>query len=285
MYDDSVTVIYHKNCPDGFGAAWAAHAKYPNAHFVAMSYNEPMPDLDDPKLLYIVDFSFKRDQMLKFHNQLGTENVILLDHHETALAELADIPNCIVSQENSGAIMTWDYLFPETEAPAILRYIEDRDLWRWELPHSREISAYIASWFNDRTFDRWNLLSHEIDHEFERVAIEGAAILRTHQQLIEQVCSYAHTVVIDGHEVPAAQSGILQSEIGEHLLEKYPKAPFAAIYVKENHRTRWSLRAREGGHNVAVTATNFQGGGHAAAAGFSIHTPRKPIVIKANVRT
>ena len=146
--------------------------------------------------------------------------------------------------------MTWRHLFPLHEAPKILQYVEDRDLWRWKLPNSRAVNAYIASWFNDRKFQRWNILSREIDHEFETVVIVGNAVLRAHQQMTEQACSYAHNVVIDGHNVPAVQSGVLQSEIGEHLLDKYPKAPFAAIYIQENNRTRWSLRAREGEHNV-----------------------------------
>ena len=50
-------------------------------------------------------------------------------------------------------------------------------------------------------------------------------------------------------------------------------------HILKHPRTRWSLRGREGGHNVAFTATIFQGGEHAAAAGFSIQTPREPIVI------
>ena len=284
MKEKSVTVLYHKDCHDGFGAAWAAHMRYPEASFIPVSYNDPMPDLvspdgGGPKLVYILDFSFPQEQMLELHNRFGAGNVILLDHHETAATELAGLPNCHVSQEHSGAIMTWNHLFPQFEAPTILKYVEDRDLWKWELPQSREVSAYIASWFNDRTFIRWKILSREIDYEFNEVAISGSAILRTHQQLVEQACAYAHTVVIDGLEVPAVESGVLQSEIGEHLLQKFPGAPFAAIYVQEERRTRWSLRARDGRHNLANTAARFQGGGHASAAGFSIRKPRRAMCL------
>ena len=282
MNSKSVTVIYHKNCQDGFGAAWAANARYPAAKFVAMSYNEPMLDIGDPDLIYILDFSFKREKMTELHQQFGAENVILMDHHETALAELDGMPNCEISQEHSGAIMTWHHLFPLHEAPRILKYVEDRDLWRWQLPNSRAVNAYLDSWFNDRTFQRWNILSREIDHAFESTVVAGTTILRAHQKLIEQACSYAHTVIIDGHDVPAVQSGVLQSEIAEHLLEKYPEAPFAAIYIQEDHRTRWSLRARDGEHNVANTAAKFEGGGHASAAGFTIRRPRATLSLSAS---
>ena len=40
---------------------------------------------------------------------------------------------------------------------------------------------------------------------------------------------------------------------------------------------RWSLRARDGEHNVAVTATKFGGVSPAAAAGLSIRQPRQTI--------
>ena len=32
---------------------------------------------------------------------------------------------------------------PDEELPAILAYVRDKDLWRWELPHSRAVAAAL----------------------------------------------------------------------------------------------------------------------------------------------
>ena len=261
-------VVYHKDCPDGFGAAWAAHKRLPDAEYIPMAYHEPLPDLLHAGRMFILDFSFDRDEMARLSDLLGPENVELLDHHATAEEELSGLPNCHVDLTCSGAMLAWRRFFPEQAAPALIEYVQDRDLWKWELPDSRAVSAYIGSWFDDRTFARWDVLDSEISSDYDRVVSEGYAILRASRQLVEQACDSAHIVSIDGHDVPAVNSAVLQSEIGERLRELYPGAPFAAIYTRQKKLTRWSLRSAGGGHDVSRTARRLGGGGHPAAAGF-----------------
>ena len=49
----------------------------------------------------------------------------------------------------SGAVLAWDYFFggPSTGRPRpwIVEYVQDRDLWAWKLPRSKEVSAYLRS--------------------------------------------------------------------------------------------------------------------------------------------
>lgn len=264
-----IAVIYHKDCVDGFGGAWAVSKRLPDAVYIPLRYGENPPDLQDFQQLYIIDFSFNREVMIRLHEEMGVENVILLDHHVTAQDTLRGVSNCHIDLGRSGAALAWQFFFRGAEVPTLLRYVEDRDLWRWALPNSRAVSAYIASWFGDRTFARWDSMAREVETRFDTVVSEGNAILRANKQLIEQVCNYAHTVTLDGYDVMAVPSGVLQSEIGEHLLELYPDTPFVGIYVKDKECTRWSLRSRDGGHNVAQTARNLGGGGHPSAAGFT----------------
>jgi hypothetical protein len=41
----------------------------------------------------------------------------------------------------SGATISWDFFHGEKPVPAMLRYIEDCDIWRWALLNSKEFSA------------------------------------------------------------------------------------------------------------------------------------------------
>ena len=47
--------------------------------------------------------------------------------------------------------------------PGMDPYLEDRDLWRWKLPASRQVSAAIASYPFD--FEVWNHLAGGLEGE------------------------------------------------------------------------------------------------------------------------
>jgi len=81
-----IHVFYHSKCYDGFGAAYACWKKFGDkAKYHAVSYGYPPPDVSGSHL-YIVDFSYKKDELFalkkKFHQ------VVVLDHHKTAWEEL-----------------------------------------------------------------------------------------------------------------------------------------------------------------------------------------------------
>ena len=277
---DNLLVMYHAHCADGFGAAWAFSKRFPDARFVAMNYGDDLPDLTDVTSVYLVDFSLPCPVMEQLHERLGVDNVVLLDHHETSAQNLVGMPNCHIDQTRSGAVLAWEHCFPDKPVPVILRYVQDRDLWTWELPDSRAVNAYIASWSGGGTFDRWDQMADEIAHSFGSVTMAGSAILRSQGQMVATTASQARYASIDGHRVPLVQSAVLASELGEKLLELHPDAPFAAIYCRDGATTvRYSLRARAGGHNVAQTAERFDGGGHPAAAGFKMRSAASHLVL------
>lgn len=75
-------MIYHANCADGFGAAWAAWMRWGNAvEYVPASYGQSPPDVLDKHVL-IGDFSYKREQLEAIAT--GAASIIILDHHKTA---------------------------------------------------------------------------------------------------------------------------------------------------------------------------------------------------------
>ena len=64
MQRAKTAVIYHASCPDGFGAAWAAHRVLgERAQYLPMNHGDPIPQMDDDARVYILDFSFDRERM------------------------------------------------------------------------------------------------------------------------------------------------------------------------------------------------------------------------------
>lgn len=249
-------VLYHADCSDGFGAAWALWKKFPSARFVSVKHGQPPPsDLKDRRVV-IVDFSYSRPILEAMASE--TKELLVLDHHITAERTLEGFPNAYFDQTKSGAVLSWEWAHG-TAAPWLLQYIQDKDLWAWVLPGSREINAALASYpFDFTVWDRFTQASLEQ---------EGRAILRYEQELVGKLAAQATMVEFQGVVVPSVQSAILTSQIGERLS---PHHPFCLIWHDRDGRRYFSMRSRADGTDVGTIAASFGGGGHTHAAGFSV---------------
>jgi oligoribonuclease NrnB/cAMP/cGMP phosphodiesterase (DHH superfamily) len=262
--------LYHKNCTDGLGAALAVHewlkeqGRLGDCEFQPVQYGDTPPDVAEQDVI-IVDFSFPRDILLEMEKK--SSSLIVIDHHKTAQAELGDLDFAIFDMDKAGCILTWEYLFPDTPPPLLFEYLQDRDLWRWELPQSRELSAALRSHKPD--FDVWeNFLSPKAVKDLKG---EGVAILRYQQSHVDMVLAdKPATAEIGGHNVPCINTTTLISEIGNELARGQP---FAAMYFDLPDKRVFSLRSDENGVDVAEIAKQYGGGGHKHAAGFTVQKP------------
>jgi oligoribonuclease NrnB/cAMP/cGMP phosphodiesterase (DHH superfamily) len=265
-------VLYHADCTDGFGAAWALWKRFPSARFLAVKHGFPPPEGLDGRRIVIVDFSYARHELEAMAKQAA--NLVVLDHHITAERALAGLPFAHFDQKKSGAVLAWEWGH-DTPAPWLLQYIQDKDLWSWALPMSREINAALASHpFDFRTWDGFTQ---------DTLAAEGRAILRYENELVGKITEGAQIISFHGHAVPVVQSAILNTQIGARLT---PGHPFCVIWHERDGRRYYSLRSAEEGADVAAIATAYGGGGHAHAAGFSLpmepgeHLPLDPLARK-----
>ena len=253
-------VLYHGQCLDGFAAAWVAFHKFGGAaEYRAVQYGEPLKVPIEGREVVILDFSYPRDVLLEMKGR--AESLLVLDHHVTAQQDLAGLDFAHFDLERSGCTITWDHYFPGQGRPWLLPYIEDKDLWRWKLPQSEEVTAALQSY--SRSFKMWDKIAKK---GVEALIAEGRPILRYKNRLIETAASRVKFVELDGHRIPVVTSCVLQSEIGGRLAKDHP---FVAIVFEQEGRRIWSLRSHEkGGVNVAEIAKRHGGGGHANAAGF-----------------
>ena len=132
-------VIYHADCTDGFGAAYSAWKLLGNrAEYHSCKHGTVPPDIKG-KNVVILDFSFDNSTTKKMIEE--AEALLIIDHHKSAMVELHDISNTQFDMTKSGAILAWEFFHPGKEPPKFIRYIQDRDLWKWELEYSKEFSA------------------------------------------------------------------------------------------------------------------------------------------------
>ena len=73
-------VLYHGDCPDGFGAAWAAwKALGEAASYLPVQHGDPPPALPREARVVLVDFSYPRAALLDLRSRV--RDLLVLDHH------------------------------------------------------------------------------------------------------------------------------------------------------------------------------------------------------------
>jgi uncharacterized protein len=271
-------VISHSPCLDGFTAAWAMWLRYPDAEFVPGVYGQDPPDCTG-RDVYLLDFSYKRPVMEKI--ALEARRVVVLDHHKTAEAELAGFAESFTpyqfvdvairfDMDKSGARLAWEYFHPGEEVPLFVRLVEDRDLWRFALPDSRELNAVFFSY--DYDFEQWNALNRQLKSAagYAVLADAGRAILRKQDKDVRELVGKTSVVRrIGGTMVPCANLPYTLASDAGNLMAL--DAPFAATWWAD--AAGWfnfSLRSFEGGYDVSDVAKTYGGGGHKHAAGFRV---------------
>lgn len=309
MHVEKPLVIYHSPCLDGFTAAWACWLKYPEAEFVPAAYGQEPPDCEG-RDVYLLDFSYKYDVMLEMYRK--AKSIVVLDHHKTAEAELASMfadgwLGGSFAMEKSGARLAWEFFHPDKAVPRLVRYVEDRDLWRFALDHSKSINAALFS--HEYDFEVWSRLAKRMEESSIEGPVgllnfieEGEAIERKHMKDVRELvgklkhwrrfkrllqhgdvectqdmdCECCNELVgwLDGDgqliQVPCANLPYVYASDAAGLMAE--GAPFAATYYQDaDGAFVFSLRSRgEGGADVSEVAARYGGGGHKHAAGFRV---------------
>ena len=265
-----IIIIYHGDCPDGFGGAWAAWKKFGDkAEYIPGYYNNTAPpDLHD-KEIYFIDFVYPDEVTYKWLK--NNKRVTVIDHHFSKEALAKQTKEYSFSLDHSGAVLAWKYFHPGKLVPKMLEYIEDRDLYKWELPYSRAIGIFIDSF--PRDFKIWSKFIGELgsSSKFKKAVEKGEVIVKYEAELVGKLINEgAKLVNFEGHEVFVMNAPHeFASDIGSILSAK--QGPFSIIWSEERDLIRVSLRAaRDSKFDVSKLAAKYGGGGHKAASGFRL---------------
>jgi hypothetical protein len=324
-------IVFHSPCMDGAAAALAAWLKFGDeAEYRPAKYGDAAPADEEcrGRDVYVLDFSYPRAELVRMRATCGIEirptqqwdreRLVVLDHHISAQRDLAGLPFCTFDMMKSGAALAWErfhtgpastHVYAKGSAlPELFAYIQDRDLWQWKLPHSREISAALAARECAEDWRKLIPIWQSWQSRLNTIAIkevliaEGAAILRAQEQQVARAVATAEEVTLrvsrplalpnDVHvredytvRALAVSCPLLQSDIGEALaLESARRGRDAVgvVYFRDGAVERWrvSLRSRSTSGStrgmgceteapdVSAIAKSHGGGGHVQAAGF-----------------
>lgn len=279
----SFVVFYHANCADGAAAAWAVFhglGAHVGAVYIACNYgdNEWQRHVIDGANVIFVDFSEPRDQIVAICER--AKSVLVLDHHKTAKATLTalmespDKPHnlsIVFDMDRSGAQIAWDHFNVGQPRPRLIDYVADRDLWQFKLEDSKAISAYI--WLYKTNIPEFAAVHANLEEDLEACAEQGKTVMSAlSKQALDDAEKLAILLDKDGNTYGFGNVVNNISETADAFLHQVcPAAAYSMTYFdlpKEGKRV-FSLRSRKG-FDVSELAKRFGGGGHAAAAGFTL---------------
>lgn len=268
MQSNDVIVVHHGACLDGFTSAWVAwrylvSQGIDNAEFFPAIFGGELPDVTD-KVVYMLDFSAPREVIVDMHAK--AKSMLILDHHKTAEAELKGLAFAKFDMNRSGAGMAWDHFFPEDPSrPWLVDYVEDRDLWRFRMPNSRTINAWISTAQQD--FESW-----------DKMCSDGPKKALAHGQAVEQFIDryiremrqqVSRSRFGDYDDIPIVNAPYINiSELVGSMAEDVPTLFAVGWFQRGDGQFQYSLRSR-GEFDVSALAQKWGGGGHAQAAGFT----------------
>jgi oligoribonuclease NrnB/cAMP/cGMP phosphodiesterase (DHH superfamily) len=266
-------LIYHADCPDGFGSRFAFWMKYRDEmEYIPAAHGRPIPENLEGRDIVFADFSYKPNILLDIRKK--AKSLKIIDHHVSAHNLIKNLGSMAYDEyvydiNRSGASLCWSYLFPDKKVPNFINVIEDRDIWKWNVKDSKDLILYLDSF--PYSIEKWQEFLFDFEPESSRyngILMQGSAIRRYKDSTVEVLLNLKHKMVIDGNEIWAVNSPYLRDDIGEQLCVG---EPFSAVYFMDKDQYRFSLRSSDSGIDVSIIASKLGGGGHRNAAGFTIN--------------
>lgn len=267
-------VLFHAPCIDGLVAAWSLGLDPRTTTYI--EYDHGKPELAEKEFLIALPPVSPRiiavDCFPEFIRGMA-ESVIVIDHHESAKERLEDrtgLTEVVFDQTHSAAVLAWLWAHPHATVPELCRYVEDRDIWKWELPHSHAVNAYIGTKPLEMETISHLLAQLQRHDSFADVVMMGATVLAYQAQVIQSAVQRAQVRVIDGVQCAVVNCTALISETG-HALVDGTDTPVALLYRIDGDTLNVSVRTAKDSPIAANTfAARFGGGGHPQAAGFHL---------------
>jgi uncharacterized protein len=271
--------IYHGGCTDGVASAWCMWRRYPETDFYAGVYQR---DPDWEKIagadVYLVDFSYKRSVIDRLRDVANS--VTVLDHHKTARDDLESLLNTgeiggVFDMDRCGALIAWEHFNHAEQRPLLLGEIDAQDRWLASrdpqlilalrsYPHSAEAAG---GW--EALMGMWSWFM--TDYGLKELRNDGASIHRYYRARVEETKLNAAPMDIGGlRNAPVVNAPYyLASDVAGELAADAPDGVAACWWQNRDGSVTFSLRSR-GEVDVGELATQYGGGGHPGAAGFSL---------------
>lgn len=259
--DKRTIVVYHDECVDGFASAYVCSKYFTNVEYSPELYTRDRKSVREWKAdgfeqIVYVDITPIDSDLIQF-----VENCYVIDHHIGRLPILNMAHpswNIYFDKDRSGVTSTYFALYGKNNYSNMQLYVEDYDLWKFELSNSKAINAYIG--MQERSFVAFEKLELTLatssnDLAFKLIVSIGNYIIRTNNELVEKSIRLSSFEKLGIIFVNSSNSA---NEIAETF-----DGDVCVYYHKDDRNIRCSFR----GPNALFYAKQLGGNGHELSAG------------------
>ena len=274
---DITCIIYHYPCTDGYCAAFISqlyqeykmvnmpYQRYQKIKFIPFTYGEKIDEMElIGETILLVDCSVDKKTLKRWRSNLSYR-IMILDHHYSAYQQLKNVRGCFFDLNHSGCCLAWQYFFPTHSIPDLILYIEDQDLWRWQLKDSKPFNLALKNLMK-RQFDHFEqcLYPNTVQYLIE----QGKQMNNSLEEYIQNKSKDAKYIKFDKfNNVALIECTKHTSELGAHLAKS---SDFALLYFYKPKEQQIICSLRSVNTDVSKIAKKYGGGGHRLASGFII---------------
>lgn len=290
MSDRKIIGFYHRSDLDGVcSGAILKKCLNDKIQLYGVEYGDKI-DLDavvsPGDLVYVVDYSFGPiSRMIELSKKV---DLVWVDHHCSIIKEarLADVEfkGVLGDDKNSksAALLLWEYFYPNKSIPKGVEMISLFDTWQHEfkseildfckgLETNTGLSVDSQSW--EYIFD--NRLEF-----MQSMGVSGTIINKyittSHKQY---ALEHAFETELDGYKAIAINKAFGGAMMFDAVWDEEKYDIMIAFSRRNNGLWRFSLYTTKKNVDCSAIATKWGGGGHKAAAGFSIEDTELPFKI------
>jgi hypothetical protein len=261
-------ILYHGNCPDGFGAALSAWIKYgDNAIYTPVFHNEKPPQIQSKEVI-MIDFCYPLDVMESIARQ--AESFTIIDHHagiSHVIEKIESLPNvkAVCDLNHSGAYLAWEYFHPGIEVPKLLKFIEDRDCHFNKMENAQAALMWIDT--QPFVFSLWKAFANFTDEVWDKIVSYNQPMVKKFNSMAMKAAKQSVKTTLGGY--PAAfcfGTEETASDIALNLAEMVSGVGIVFV-LQSSGSIKASLRTKED-INLIPIAQKLGGNGHPYAAAF-----------------
>jgi nanoRNase/pAp phosphatase (c-di-AMP/oligoRNAs hydrolase) len=241
-------------------------------------------DINNYDRLVMVDYSLNIEDMKKLKEKFK-ENFIWIDHHEAAYLKINDQVDIKGLRDKNNSAATLVYKYFNKEPPLISKYVEDIDIWKFDLENTEEIlnsvEYFLKKTINSAVLD-FNLIDINkvilfLDNDYfleqkEKLIETGKIINNTIKQITKESLLNSNKYMFEGYRTLVINSTIRASIFSLIVFNTSMYKDIDQIIVwSKNYKTndyKFSIRSRENDCNVI--ARKYGGNGHKQASGFKL---------------
>lgn len=265
-------ICLHHNDQDGHCAGAIVRHRFGDAvalHEIDYGLPVPWDALNAADTVILTDFSLPRTDMETLYRAKG-ENFIWIDHHISAMNDMADLPLAgRRSLEKAGCVLTWEYFFPDDPVPPAVKYVGDRDIWRFDYPQTRHFCEGLFATDITATNDAlWKPLLQNDTALVEKLIDTGKILLDARlKSIAHRVENYGFEMTFEGYRTLVVNMPS-NGDVGHHICGLGYDVAYVYSEAWRDGQVVTKVTLYSETTDVSRLAKAHGGGGHKGAAGF-----------------